>query len=166
MNLEIIKNKNEFYQLKDEWNNLLKNIQNSDVQSTHQWYNCWINSFTNSDKILITIERGPEGLHAAFPAILTSYKIKGVTFHTIKSMTNKHSLHYDYISDKPSSEQLGRLLEKAFEKTKYNMMIVEQVSEKSNILKYLSEACKNANCNYLIKQENDHCLIKLENSFD
>ena len=70
MNFDIIKNKTSFPQLKEQWNSLLENHANRDVLYTHQWYNCWINSFISDVNMLVIIANISDKLHAALPFIL------------------------------------------------------------------------------------------------
>jgi len=145
---------------------LLNNCTNRDVFFTSQWFNCWINSFLLDEKILLVTANSSDRLHAILPLMLSSYKKGSLQFNIIKSMTNKHSLRFDYLSDSPSPGQFAELLKRAFAETKSSMILLENVSEKSFIMKDLDEACKIAKCKYLVRQQWENCLIKIENSFE
>lgn len=166
MTIKVINNKAKFAQLKELWNNFLNSCANRDVLFMHQWYSCWVDSFLAGDNMLMVIENSSGQLHAAFPLMKTTYNRGKIRLNIVKSMTNKHSLQFDYLSDNPSPEQFAALLEKAFAETNCSMMFLENISEISFVYKYLQEACKIANCKYVIRKQWENCLINIGDSFE
>ena len=134
MDFKIIKSKARFCHTKEQWEYLLNNCANRDIFFTYQWFKCWINSFLPEEKMLLVTANSSDRLHAILPLMLSPYNIGSLQFNIIKSMTNKHSLRFDYLSDSPSPGQFAELLKRAFAETKSSMILLENVSEKSFIM--------------------------------
>lgn len=166
MEIKIIKNIDRFSQLEDKWNRLLDQCENKDVLFSHQWYYCWINSFISGNELFIVTAIDSEEYHAILPLIKIKYKKKGIKFKAIQSITNDFSERFDILFDKPSCDIISQMLKKAFDASKSKILILEKLPKNSIVLRYIKDSCNLLGYHYIIKDQYENRLIRIQNSFE
>jgi len=172
LDIDIFREKDTLALLRDPWNSLLDACVNRDVLFSHEWFSCWVDCFIREREMLIVVARESDRIKAILPLMRGNLSQAGLKsmlasrLRIVKSMTNLHSLRFDYITDSPSPRLLGHLIETAFQATGYKLIVLEKVPEGSLVLRDLDEACDHINCRYLVRVQYENCVVKKESTFD
>ncbi len=153
------------YGLELEWDELLDASDCKDVTYSFRWYANWLRSFAGKGFARIVTAREGGRLTSILPLIEGEFQFRNCRVKALRSLTNLHSARYDMISAPGCERNLGDCLDKAFEKSGADLIVLNLVPEGSSIIRNLAGTCNGRRKRFLIRTQYENRLVVKQNSF-
>jgi CelD/BcsL family acetyltransferase involved in cellulose biosynthesis len=164
--IEVIRTYPSLENLAEEWSHLVETSPKRDVIHSHPWYSCWARHFAREADLCIPVVREAGTLVAALPLMRTTFSKGGLKVRIARSMTNRYSPYFDFISTAPGTRHLPAVLDQAFRTSRTHMMLLDRVPASSAILEGIDEACHERGYRYLVRGADGNRFIHLRGTFD
>jgi CelD/BcsL family acetyltransferase involved in cellulose biosynthesis len=130
MRLGLICDLNSMEALKLEWNQLLRESAFDSVFLTHEWFYNFVKSFQLGDRLFVVLIYEDE-LVGILPMYKETTKLCGLTFVTLKSITNVHSPKFSFIVKTGFEDLVFRALHDLKARAPWDAVELHYVVEKS-----------------------------------
>lgn len=151
---------------KNQWNDLLDQSSDSDVQYSYEWYANWISTFIDSNILRLTALHNNGELKAILPVYKGWYKYKKLRVRAVRSLTNCDSNRFDIIGTETTPEQISRLIMTALDGSGCALMVLDRVPAESTLMNTVREACAASSYRLIVRKNSVNCLVAAGKSFD
>jgi len=145
--IEIIQDENKFYEIGDEWNNLLGKSGSDSPYLTHEWLSSWWKAYRNSQELRVILFKNHGQITGAIPLVLTKDKILGIPVKLIKFFSD-HWGRMDFILTESKSEHIEEFFNWFRNEKPADALILSRIPEDSENTRIIEETVKSQGNNY------------------
>jgi len=145
--IEIIRDENKFYEIRGEWNKLLKRSGSDNPYLTHEWLSSWWKAYRNSQELKVVLFKNQGEITGAIPLVLTKDKILGIPVKLIKFFSD-HWGRMDFILTESKSEHIEEFFNWFRNEKPADALILSRIPEDSENINVIEEVLKSRGNNY------------------
>lgn len=154
MIIEEVKDFNEFLNLEEDWNRLLRKSSFDTVFSRHEWYRCWWEAYGGGNELSILLCKEEGRLIAISPLMMSKDHFRGFPIKKISFIENDETPHCTILVDREAD--LSAIQEGIFNyltstPSRWDILWLRKIPKDTGIIDYIKKYLEENEYKFIIR---------------